>query len=359
MLQLSVKTIFYRFYNQGAGKLLDFYDKIADLDALETTLLELCYKGSGVTDKEFENINLEQVQTQLKTGTFNFSTPKYLTVGGSEKRKYASFGLAERIITCMLYKLLSQVLDPLFIDNLFSHRKNKSYKHAITNLQESMRKNLDGYILRLDVERYYDSIDHEILLSFIPKHVDAKTKQLKYLSRLKIMLLIDFPVIVDFAPLRQFERMYSVFKKVVIGGFVLSCLGGCGFAMKHAVQQPNYDSPLNFSVYFTSSDELKGRDALGYSIVNMVDKSAIASYFNTRENRKIIHWAATHDLNAGDSVCNLNALAHIDFSDINDVIRCHSNLTEAKNTIRWIQIYREYLDIRPLPMPPGWVEDEK
>ncbi|MDR1354638.1 MAG: reverse transcriptase/maturase family protein [Oscillospiraceae bacterium] len=154
------------------------YDKISNLDELETTLLELCYKGSGVTDKEFAKIDLPQIKLELDAGSFSFSSPKHLTLGGTKKRRYAAFGLPERIITQILYKTLNEICDPLFIDNLFSHRKNKSYKHAITTLQESMQVNLQGCVLRLDVERYYDSIDHEILISFIEKHVDPKTSNL-------------------------------------------------------------------------------------------------------------------------------------------------------------------------------------
>jgi hypothetical protein len=153
-------------------KILQLYDKIIDLDRLEMTLLELCYEGSGVSKKEFENINLEQMQAELVTGTFKFSAPKYLS---NEKRKYSSFGLPERLITKMLFSDLADILEPIFINNLFSHRKNKSYKHAIINLQASMQKNLTGSILRMDIAKYYDSIDHKILLSMLEKYVDEKT----------------------------------------------------------------------------------------------------------------------------------------------------------------------------------------
>jgi hypothetical protein len=161
------------------GESLLCYDKITNLDRLETTLLELCYKGSGVTDEEFDKIDLARVQAELGAGTFKFAAPKYLTAGsGSERRKYISFELIERLVIRLLYTALSEILEPQFIDNLFSHRKNKSYKHAIINLQESMRLNADGIVVRLDVEKYYDSIDHEILLLALEKYVDKKSVDL-------------------------------------------------------------------------------------------------------------------------------------------------------------------------------------
>jgi hypothetical protein len=167
----------------------DVFSKISDLENLETIFLEFAYsnKSKGIEDsyskncsrtKESEELNLENLQNDLLNEKFEFLPLKHFVLKPGKKRQHFHFGVAEQIVSRSIYVVLRELAEPYFIENLFSNRRQKSYKHAVLNLQKSMQNQTNSAVLRLDIEKYYDSIDHTILISQLKKIVDDKTLKL-------------------------------------------------------------------------------------------------------------------------------------------------------------------------------------
>jgi retron-type reverse transcriptase len=78
-----------------------------------------------------------------------------------------------------VYKVLYQIFDPIFIFDSYSSRETKGTHKGIDRFNEfarivSVNYTKNGYVLKCDIRKFFDSIDHQILLGLINKRVKDK-----------------------------------------------------------------------------------------------------------------------------------------------------------------------------------------
>lgn len=76
----------------------------------------------------------------------------------------------------MLYKYLYDLFDPTFIYDSYSCRLNKGTHKAVKRLEKFTRtvsKNYSGscWVLKLDIKKFFDSVDHQVLLNLLEKKI--------------------------------------------------------------------------------------------------------------------------------------------------------------------------------------------
>jgi len=92
----------------------------------------------------------------------------------------------DRIIHQAVYSILTKIYEPTFIYDSYSCRTGKGTHKAVSALENMTRKitrnyTAPCYILKCDIKKFFDSIDHEILISIISQRI----KDERFISLLK------------------------------------------------------------------------------------------------------------------------------------------------------------------------------
>jgi RNA-directed DNA polymerase len=74
----------------------------------------------------------------------------------------------DRIAQTVFSLLMVPVLEPKFSDNSFGFRPGRSAHDALKRASENCRTY--GYVIDLDIEKFFDNVDHDLLLRAVKKH---------------------------------------------------------------------------------------------------------------------------------------------------------------------------------------------
>lgn len=126
-------------------------------------------------EADLEN-NISEIIEELRSGSW--SPRPYMKVEipkkTREQRKLGLLSIKDKIIQQAIKSLIEPRMEKLFASNSYGYRPGKGALKAIRRaLQERTNKNTP-WILRLDIDNYFDNIDHEILQqrikAIIPDH---------------------------------------------------------------------------------------------------------------------------------------------------------------------------------------------
>lgn len=131
-----------------------------------------------------------ELQEELRNGTYKVSPTIDFTLSErGKKRQINAPVIRDRVVQKLLMKhvLLPALTRPLIYDNYASLKgrgTSMARKRMDVNLQRFIRKHgTNGYILQIDVRKYFESIDHEVLKKLYRKEVREPSE---------IMRLIDY-----------------------------------------------------------------------------------------------------------------------------------------------------------------------
>ena len=130
--------------------------------------------GVSVTQYN-QNISehLASIISELRQGSW---TPHpYLRVEipkkNSEKRKLGLLTIKDKIIQQAILTLISPQFDRLFVNNSYGYRPQKGPIHAIHRTRNLCQMKKTQWVLRLDIDNYFDTIDHSILFQRLQPYV--------------------------------------------------------------------------------------------------------------------------------------------------------------------------------------------
>lgn len=138
-------------------------------------------RAAGGVDKQsvddFANNLSEQIErivAELKSGTWK--PQPYLRVEipkkTHEKRKLGLLTVKDKVIQHAIKLLVEPKFEALFVPNSYGYRKDKGALRAIRCLCDKCKQKNLQYALKLDIDDYFDNIDHAIL----QKRVEAVIK---------------------------------------------------------------------------------------------------------------------------------------------------------------------------------------
>lgn len=131
---------------------------------------------------EFEK-NLEdkifRLHRDLKSKAYRHSDYTSFYITDPKLRHIHKAIVRDRIVHHAIYRILYPIFDKGFIFDTYSCRNDKGSHKAIYRFEDFTRKVSKNYsdncfVLKCDVRRFFDSIDHEILKRLIRKKVDDK-----------------------------------------------------------------------------------------------------------------------------------------------------------------------------------------
>ncbi len=136
------------------------------------------------------SLNLErelfQLQDDLTTHTYRPGDYRQFTLYERKPRLISAAPFRDRVVHHALMNVVEPLLDKSFIDDSYACRKNKGVHRAVGRYQTWAKRY--SYVLKLDIARYFPSIDQTILKRQICHQIKDK-----YVLEL-------FDVILDHAP---------------------------------------------------------------------------------------------------------------------------------------------------------------
>lgn len=120
--------------------------------------------------------NLEELYIKIQKGTYRpqAKREKLIPKGNGKTRPIAISCFEDKLVDWVVGKILSTVYEPMFINNSFGYRPNKSAKGAIDACYYSMAGNKRPYVLEIDFSSFFNTIPHRRLIKVIEKKIADK-----------------------------------------------------------------------------------------------------------------------------------------------------------------------------------------
>jgi len=120
--------------------------------------------------------NIFQLHEELESKDYKHSDYTSFYVQDPKLRHIHKACVRDRVLHHAIFKILYPIFDQSFIFDSYSCRIKKGTHMAVNRLCQFARKvgennTKNCYILKLDIKRFFDSIDHNILISLIEKKI--------------------------------------------------------------------------------------------------------------------------------------------------------------------------------------------
>lgn len=112
---------------------------------------------------------LMKLQDELKSGVYLPGGFRYFQVTDPKKRTIAVAPFRDRVVHHALVNILEPIFEPVFIFHSYATRKQKGAHQAISQAQHYSKH--FHWFLKMDIEKYFDSVDHDILKKLIRKKI--------------------------------------------------------------------------------------------------------------------------------------------------------------------------------------------
>ena len=168
------------------------YDKLCDFQNLYRAYRKTRRgKGEKAEAISFElklGENLARISRSLSERTYRPADYYSFTVKDPKEREIHALHFEDRVVQhCLCDEILAKDIEPKLIYDNAACRIGKGTHFAMGRLSRFMcehyrRYGCDGYILKTDIRKYFDSIDHEVLKEKLFKVVrDEDVRKLLYL----------------------------------------------------------------------------------------------------------------------------------------------------------------------------------
>ena len=115
--------------------------------------------------------NLLKLREELLNQTYRHGSYREFIICDAKKRHIRAAPFRDRIVHHALYHIIEPIFNKSFVYDSYACRKNKGTHLATKRLQTFLKKEKITYCLQGDISKYFDSIDHDALLSLIEKRI--------------------------------------------------------------------------------------------------------------------------------------------------------------------------------------------
>lgn len=109
------------------------------------------------------------LRNELATSAYIPRDYRYFTIQDPKERKISVADFRDRVVHHSLVNILEPIYEKRFISDSYATRKGKGAHRAILKAQQFMKTN--RWYLKMDVRKYFDSINHETLNEIIARSI--------------------------------------------------------------------------------------------------------------------------------------------------------------------------------------------
>jgi RNA-directed DNA polymerase len=118
--------------------------------------------------------NLQALQEELTDRTYTPGPYRDFIISDSKKRLISAAPYRDRVVHHAVMNVIEPILERGFIPDSYACRKGKGTHKALERFQDFFARY--RFILKCDIRKYFQSIDHEILLGQLARKIgDART----------------------------------------------------------------------------------------------------------------------------------------------------------------------------------------
>lgn len=123
--------------------------------------------------------NLALLRGDLLSGAYRHGGYHRFSVFDNKRREISVACVRDRVVHRLIYEYLNAIYDKTFLFDVWSCRKGKGLLGAIERTQSFLRKYPKHFVWRADVRKFFDSVDHDVLVSILERKVrDQRTLDL-------------------------------------------------------------------------------------------------------------------------------------------------------------------------------------
>ena len=120
--------------------------------------------------------NLIDLEERLKQKRYHARLVRRVFIPKSNggQRPLGIPALEDKIVQNLARRILEALFEPLFLDCSFAYRPHLSARQAVETLQEEIRRKY-VWVVEADIRKFFDSIDHELLVKMLELRVDDRS----------------------------------------------------------------------------------------------------------------------------------------------------------------------------------------
>lgn len=141
-------------------------------------------KSSAIADEDITvkeygadlDTNLERLVERLKQKRYRAKLIKrhYIPKGNGKQRPLGIPALEDKIVQKAVAMILTAIFEQDFLDCSYGYRPDRGAKDAVSDLAFQLQYGVFGYIIEADIKGYFDSINHDKLLSMMEKRINDR-----------------------------------------------------------------------------------------------------------------------------------------------------------------------------------------
>lgn len=118
--------------------------------------------------------NIFQLHKDLKSKKYKHEPYKGFWISDPKLRRIHKATVRDRVLHHAIFSILNPIFEPMFISNSFSCRIGKGTHKgvlALANMIRSVSRNSTKpcFVLKCDIKKFFDSVNHDILFNIIRK----------------------------------------------------------------------------------------------------------------------------------------------------------------------------------------------
>lgn len=122
--------------------------------------------------RNYLNENWNQLQQSILEGKYHPQPVRRVEIpkDNGKKRNLGIPTVIDRIVQQAIAQVLTPVYEPIFSDNSFGFRPNRSAHDALRRCQENMN---NGYkcVVDMDMAKFFDKVNHDLLITILSRNI--------------------------------------------------------------------------------------------------------------------------------------------------------------------------------------------
>ncbi len=115
--------------------------------------------------------NLQGLSLSLSRRTYRHGDYRAVIIREKKRRDLAVAGVRDRVVHRLLYDYLVDRFDRTFDPDVWSCRTGKGLHKCLGRTQQLLRTYNHSYVWRADITRFFDHVDHDVLLDCLRRKI--------------------------------------------------------------------------------------------------------------------------------------------------------------------------------------------